>query len=98
MIASLIEKGLAYRAANGDVFYAVSKFAGYGKLSGKTLEDLRAGERVEVDTLRKIRWILCCGKLPNRTSRSWDSPWGKGRPGWHIECSAMSADHSGRAF
>jgi cysteinyl-tRNA synthetase len=98
MIATLIEKGFAYAADNGDVFYSVNNFDGYGKLSGKSLEDLRAGERVEVDTHKKdpMDFVLWKSVKPNEPS--WDSPWGKGRPGWHIECSAMSSHHLGERF
>lgn len=103
MISTLIEKGFAYVAANGDVFYSVNNFAGYGKLSGKSLEDLRAGERVEVDTHKKdpMDFVLWKSVKPNEPS--WDSPFGgpnggKGRPGWHIECSAMSSRHLGAHF
>ncbi len=98
MIASLIEKGYAYAADNGDVFYAVNHFAGYGKLSGKSIEDLRAGERVEVDSNKRdpMDFVLWKSVKPNEPS--WDSPWGKGRPGWHIECSAMSSHHLGEHF
>ncbi|MEI8362549.1 MAG: cysteine--tRNA ligase [Betaproteobacteria bacterium] len=103
MIATLIEKGFAYVADNGDVFYSVNNFEGYGKLSGKSLEDLRAGERVEVDTHKKdpMDFVLWKSVKPNEPS--WDSPFGgpnggKGRPGWHIECSAMSAHYLGEHF
>lgn len=98
MIATLIEKGFAYAANNGDVFYSVNHFDGYGKLSGKSLEDLRAGERVEVDMHKKdpMDFVLWKSVKPNEPS--WDSPWGKGRPGWHIECSAMSSHHLGERF
>ena len=98
MIATLIEKGFAYAANNGDVFYSVNHFDGYGKLSGKSLEDLRAGERVEVDMHKKdpMDFVLWKSVKPNEPS--WDSPWGKGRPGWHIECSAMSSYHLGERF
>ena len=98
MIGILIEKGHAYLAANGDVFYSVRSFAGYGKLSGKSLDDLRAGERVEVDTFKKdpMDFVLWKSVKPNEPS--WNSPWGAGRPGWHIECSAMSAQHLGSHF
>lgn len=103
MISALIEKGFAYAAANGDVFYSVNHFEGYGKLSGKSLEDLRAGERVEVDTHKKdpMDFVLWKSVKPNEPS--WDSPFGgpnggKGRPGWHIECSAMSSHHLGERF
>lgn len=98
MIATLVEKGFAYPAANGDVFYAVNKFAGYGKLSGKSLEDLRAGERVEVDSFKRDPMDFVLWKAAKPGEPSWDSPWGKGRPGWHIECSAMSAHHLGQHF
>ena len=98
MIAKLMEKGHAYLAENGDVFYAVRSFDGYGKLSGKSLDDLRAGERVEVDTYKKdpLDFVLWKSVKPNEPN--WDSPWGPGRPGWHIECSAMSAKHLGAHF
>lgn len=103
MIAALIEKGHAYAAANGDVFYSVRSFNDYGKLSGKSLEDLRAGERVEIDTFKKdpMDFVLWKSVKPNEPN--WDSPFGgpnngKGRPGWHIECSVMSAAHLGAHF
>lgn len=98
MIAALVEKGFAYPAANGDVFYSVSSFQGYGKLSGKSLEDLRAGERVEVDSFKKDPMDFVLWKAAKPGEPNWDSPWGKGRPGWHIECSAMSAHHLGQHF
>lgn len=98
MISKLIEKGHAYQAANGDVFYKVRSFNDYGKLSGKSLEDLRAGERVEVDTFKQdpMDFVLWKSVKPNEPN--WDSPWGKGRPGWHIECSVMSGKHLGEHF
>lgn len=103
MISALIEKGHAYLAANGDVFYSVRSFNNYGKLSGKSLDDLRAGERVEVDTFKKdpMDFVLWKSVKPNEPN--WDSPFGgpnggKGRPGWHIECSVMSAEHLGAHF
>jgi cysteinyl-tRNA synthetase len=98
MIAKLIEKDHAYQAANGDVFYKVRSFNDYGKLSGKTLDDLRAGERVEVDTFKQdpMDFVLWKSVKPNEPH--WPSPWGNGRPGWHIECSAMSAQHLGAHF
>lgn len=98
MISSLIDKGFAYPAANGDVFYAVNNFEGYGKLSGKSLDDLRAGERVEVDTFKKDPMDFVLWKAAKPGEPSWDSPWGKGRPGWHIECSAMSSHYLGQHF
>ena len=98
MISTLIEKEHAYLAENGDVFYAVRSFDGYGKLSGKSVDDLRAGERVEIDTFKKdpMDFVLWKSVKPNEPN--WDSPWGPGRPGWHIECSAMSAQHLGQHF
>ena len=98
MIQTLVERGSAYAADNGDVFYAVRSFDGYGKLSGKSLDDLRAGERVEVDTFKRdpLDFVLWKSVKPNEPH--WDSPWGAGRPGWHIECSAMSAKHLGEHF
>lgn len=98
MIQALVDKGFAYPAANGDVFYAVNNFPGYGKLSGKSLEDLRAGERVEVDSFKRDPMDFVLWKAVKPGEPSWDSPWGKGRPGWHIECSAMSAHHLGQHF
>ena len=98
MISLLIDKGYAYAASNGDVFYAVNNFADYGKLSGKSLVDLRAGERVEVDLHKKDAMDFVLWKSAKPGEPSWDSPWGKGRPGWHIECSAMSAHYLGQHF
>ena len=98
MIQALVDKGFAYAAENGDVFYAVNKFDGYGKLSGKSLEDLGAGERVEVDSFKRDPMDFVLWKAAKPGEPSWDSPWGKGRPGWHIECSAMSAHHLGQHF
>ncbi len=98
MIGQLIAKGHAYAADNGDVFYSVNSFEGYGKLSGKSLEDLRAGERVEVDTFKRDPMDFVLWKAAKPNEPSYDSPWGKGRPGWHIECSAMGAHHLGKHF
>ncbi|GGP24470.1 cysteine--tRNA ligase [Silvimonas amylolytica] len=98
LIGQLVDKGLAYPAPNGDVYYAVNKFPGYGKLSGKSLEDLRAGERVEVDPNKQhpMDFVLWKGAKPGEPA--WPSLWGSGRPGWHIECSAMSCHHLGEHF
>ena len=98
MIETLIDKGLAYAADNGDVYYDVSEFPDYGKLSGRNIEELRAGERVAVNESKQdpMDFVLWKGAKPEEPS--WDSPWGKGRPGWHIECSAMSADSLGKQF
>ena len=98
MISALIEKGHAYQAANGDVFYSVRSFADYGKLSGKSLDDLRAGERVDVDKNKKDAMDFVLWKSVKPNEPHWDSPWGAGRPGWHIECSVMSAHHLGAHF
>jgi cysteinyl-tRNA synthetase len=101
MIAKLEANGLAYLAADGDVNYAVRKFDGYGKLSGKSLEDLRAGERVNVndgktDPLDFVLWKHAKDDEPEEVK--WDSHWGKGRPGWHLECSAMGSELLGKHF
>lgn len=98
MIRTLIEKSLAYQAENGDVYYAVRNFPGYGKLSGKSLEDLRAGERVDVDTYKKDPLDFVLWKSAKPGEPYWESPWGNGRPGWHIECSTMSEQFLGEHF
>ena len=97
-IKTLIDKGLAYHAANGDVYYAVSKFPAYGKLSGKSLEDLRAGERVEIGAEKRDPLDFVLWKAAKPDEPWWDSAWGKGRPGWHIECSVMSEKLLGHHF
>jgi cysteinyl-tRNA synthetase len=98
MVAELIARGYAYVAADGDVLYSVSSFAPYGQLSGKRLADLRAGARVEVDEAKRdpLDFVLWKGAKPGEPW--WDSPWGRGRPGWHIECSAMSTALLGTHF
>ncbi len=98
MIQSLVEKGVAYVADNGDVYYSVSKFPAYGQLSGKHLEDLRAGERVAVDEAKRDPLDFVLWKAAKPGEPSWGSPWGLGRPGWHIECSAMSTHCLGNHF
>ena len=98
MIMSLFEKGLAYTGKNGDVFYAVSRFKGYGQLSGKNPDELRAGERVDVDQAKHDPMDFVLWKKAKAGEPSWNSPWGRGRPGWHIECSAMSTDCLGNHF
>ena len=98
MIRTLADRGLAYQAGNGDVNYSVRKFPGYGKLSGKSLDDLRAGERVGVDPGKHDPLDFVLWKKAKEDEPSWDSPWGKGRPGWHIECSAMSSALLGKHF
>ena len=98
LIGKLEENGLAYKAADGDVNYSVRKFPGYGKLSGKSLDDLRAGERVEVDSAKQDPLDFVLWKHAKEGEPFWASPWGNGRPGWHIECSAMSSDLLGKHF
>jgi len=98
MIETLLAKGLAYTAPNGDVYYAVARFPGYGKLSGKSLADLRAGERVEVDPNKRDPLDFVLWKAAKPGEPQWDSPWGPGRPGWHIECSVMSECFLGEHF
>lgn len=101
IVRRLEGKGLAYRSPNGDVNYAVRKFPGYGKLSGKSLDDLRAGERVAVDDGKQdpLDFVLWkAAKSDEPAEAKWDSPYGSGRPGWHIECSAMSCEMLGESF
>lgn len=98
MIEKLVENGYAYAPGNGDVYYDVSEFATYGRLSGKNLKDLRAGARVEVDESKTDPLDFVLWKAAKPGEPSWDSPWGKGRPGWHIECSAMSTRCLGDSF
>ena len=98
MIRILMEKNLAYAAPNGDVYYAVHKFPGYGKLSGKSLDDLRAGERVIIDPYKEDPLDFVLWKAAKAGEPQWDSPWGRGRPGWHIECSAMAERYLGEHF
>lgn len=98
MIGQLIDKGLAYAADNGDVYYSVHGFPTYGKLSGKSLADLRAGERVEVDTYKRDPLDFVLWKAAKPGEPVWQAPWGVGRPGWHIECSVMSEAHLGAHF
>lgn len=97
MIETLIEKGLAY-VVGGDVYYDVSGFEGYGKLSGKRTEDLRAGARVEIDKAKQDPLDFALWKAVKPGEPSWESPWGFGRPGWHIECSAMATEALGNHF
>jgi len=98
MIKTLQEKGFAYQADNGDVYYAVNNFEGYGQLSGKKLEDLQAGARVDVDSAKRNPLDFVLWKTAKENEPSWESPWGNGRPGWHIECSAMSTCCLGNHF
>ncbi len=98
MIKALIANNKAYAADNGDVYYAVREFVPYGQLSGKSLDDLRAGERVQVDQFKRDPLDFVLWKAAKPDEPSWDSPWGKGRPGWHIECSAMGDELFGHTF
>jgi cysteinyl-tRNA synthetase len=101
LIQRLLDKGLAYQDAAGDVDFAVRAFPGYGRLSGKTLDELHAGERVEVDLAKRdpLDFVLWKRAKPDEPAEvRWNSPWGPGRPGWHIECSAMSCSLLGEHF
>lgn len=98
MIKTLVDKGLAYVGTNGDVFYSVTQFENYGRLSGKNLDDLQAGERVDVDLAKRNPMDFVLWKMAKTNEPAWDSPWGLGRPGWHIECSAMSTCCLGNHF
>jgi cysteinyl-tRNA synthetase len=98
MISTLIDRGLAYAADNGDVYYIVHNFVGYGKLSGKSLDELRAGERVEIDQHKRDPLDFVLWKAAKPGEPAWASPWGEGRPGWHIECSAMSEHYLSNHF
>ena len=98
MIESLIEKGFAYQGKNGDVSYSVRSFKNYGKLSGKNLDDLEAGARVDIESDKRDPLDFVLWKMAKPNEPKWPSPWGDGRPGWHIECSAMSTHHLGNHF
>ncbi|MFA9462569.1 cysteine--tRNA ligase [Thiohalorhabdus methylotrophus] len=95
MIQGLIDRGYAYATDSGDVYYAVQKFENYGRLSGESVEDLRAGARVEAEPGKRDPLDFALWKAAKPGEPAWDAPWGKGRPGWHIECSAMSTNHLG---
>ncbi|MFQ5892837.1 MAG: cysteine--tRNA ligase, partial [Nitrospinota bacterium] len=97
MIERLIERGYAY-VADGDVFYSVAKFPAYGRLSGKRIEELEAGARVEVHEGKREPLDFALWKASKPGEPAWPSPWGEGRPGWHIECSVMSGHHLGETF
>ena len=97
LIEELIAKGLAY-PANGDVYYRVQRFAGYGVLSGRTLEDMQAGARVAVSEIKEHPMDFALWKGSKPEEPAWESPWGPGRPGWHIECSAMGRKYLGETF
>ncbi|MCX7970304.1 MAG: cysteine--tRNA ligase [Negativicutes bacterium] len=97
MIGQLLDNGHAYRV-DGDVYFRVESFAGYGKLSGRSLDDMQAGARVEVDERKEHPLDFALWKSAKPGEPAWDSPWGPGRPGWHIECSAMSMKYLGQQF
>tara|TARA_Y100000814_G_scaffold221255_1_gene165455 strand:+ start:9 stop:1319 length:1311 start_codon:yes stop_codon:yes gene_type:complete len=98
MIQTLIDKGYAYAPGNGDVYYRVGKFEGYGKLSRRKIEDLKIGARIEVDEAKQDPLDFVLWKAAKPGEPSWTSPWGEGRPGWHIECSVMSTCCLGNTF
>ncbi|WP_190600502.1 cysteine--tRNA ligase [Candidatus Vesicomyidisocius sp. SY067_SCS001] len=98
MIKSLIQKGFAYQAHNGDVYYSVRHFKNYGKFSRKNLNKLEVGARIKMESAKKDPLDFVLWKMSKPNEPSWSSPWGKGRPGWHIECSAMSTHHLGNHF
>ncbi|WP_312975011.1 cysteine--tRNA ligase [Stutzerimonas nitrititolerans] len=98
MIQTLIDKGYAYAPGNGDVYYRVGKFVGYGKLSRRKIEDLKIGARIEVDEAKEDPLDFVLWKAAKPGEPSWQSPWGAGRPGWHIECSVMSTCCLGETF
>jgi cysteinyl-tRNA synthetase len=98
MISRLIERGHAYQSSSGDVLYAVASFADYGRLSGKRLSELHAGARIEVDEAKRDPLDFALWKRAKPGEPAWDSPWGEGRPGWHIECSAMATSLLGAHF
>ncbi|MBI4669989.1 MAG: cysteine--tRNA ligase [Elusimicrobia bacterium] len=97
-VQGLIQNNHAYQAANGDVYFSVSRFKGYGKLSKRKTEELIAGARVEVSEHKKDPLDFALWKAEAKPDSSWDSPWGRGRPGWHIECSVMSTQYLGQPF
>jgi cysteinyl-tRNA synthetase len=97
VIATLVDKGHAY-VRDGDVYFAVNSFADYGKLSGRSLEDILSGARVEVDTRKQEPYDFALWKSAKPGEPSWESPWGMGRPGWHIECSVMSTKYLGKTL
>ena len=97
LIRELEAKGLAY-AVDGDVYYAVERFGGYGKLAHRGLDDMAAGARIEVDPRKRHPMDFALWKVAKPGEPAWDSPWGRGRPGWHIECSAMSSGYLGQPF
>ncbi|MDQ6966708.1 MAG: cysteine--tRNA ligase [Mariprofundaceae bacterium] len=98
MIESLISRNYAYVSDSGDVLYAVRRFDAYGRLSGKNINELESGSRVDVDDQKRDPLDFVLWKMAKEDEPAWGSPWGNGRPGWHIECSAMSCGHLGKSF
>ncbi len=98
VVSRLVDRGLAYPASNGDVYYSVGSFEGYGSLSGQSTDELKAGARIEVGEQKKSPLDFALWKAAKPGEPSWPSPWGAGRPGWHIECSAMCWAHLGEGF
>lgn len=98
LIQKLVDKGLAYACPNGDVYYNTQAFAGYGKLCGQNLEDLESGARIDVDPNKRHPMDFAVWKAQKPGEPAWESPWGMGRPGWHIECSAMSMKYLGETL
>src|SRR3990167_8706253 len=97
LVEALIRKDVAYQV-NGDVYFQVGRYVGYGRLSKRKLDDMQAGARVEVDARKRHPMDFALWKGAKPGEPSWESPWGKGRPGWHIECSAMSMQYLGETF
>jgi cysteinyl-tRNA synthetase len=97
VIEMLIDKNMAYQV-DSDIFFAIESFKDYGKLSGRKLEDMEAGARVDIDERKRNPFDFALWKSAKPGEPAWDSPWGKGRPGWHIECSAMSTEYLGKTF
>lgn len=98
IISTLIDKNFAYSLPNGDVYFSTRSFKDYGKLSGQTIDDLRSGARIQIDELKKDPLDFALWKAAKPGEPYWESPWGKGRPGWHIECSAMAGRYLGKTI
>ncbi|MBQ2672317.1 MAG: cysteine--tRNA ligase [Clostridia bacterium] len=98
IVKTLIEKGYAYSLKNGDVYFSTRKFKNYGKLSGQTIDDLRSGARIQVDEAKNDPLDFALWKSAKSGEPYWESPWGNGRPGWHIECSAMAGKYLGKTI
>ena len=98
LVQTLMEKGVAYQSEDGSVYFAVTKFPGYGKLCGQNLEDLESGARIDLDPNKRHPMDFAVWKAQKPGEPAWESPWGMGRPGWHIECSAMSMKYLGETL